>query len=83
MHRLESNEHGEDWPGRFKSKTRCSAMQTRGATGSLFRKYALYFASLVTLDLRASGLTSLAFSYRDNRALVNALHREKAGSAAA
>ena len=58
-------------------------MQTRGATGSLFRKYALYFASLVTLGLLASGLTSLAFSYRDNRALVDALHREKAGSAAA
>ena len=51
--------------------------------GRLFRKYAIYFASVVTAGVLASGLISLAFSYRDTRMLVDALHREKASSAAA
>jgi len=55
-------------------------MQTRGG---LFRKYAAYFALLVSFGVLASGLTSLAFSYRDTRVLLDALHREKAASAAA
>lgn len=50
--------------------------------GRLFRKYAAYFAAVVTLGVLASGLVSLAFSYRDTRLLVNELHREKARVAA-
>lgn len=50
--------------------------------GRLFRKYAAYFAAVVTLGVLASGLVSLAFSYRDTRLLVNELHLEKARVAA-
>jgi hypothetical protein len=38
--------------------------------GRLFRKYAVYFAAVVTLGVLASGLAGLAFSYRDTRVLV-------------
>ncbi len=48
----------------------------------LFQKYATYFAVVVTLGVLASGLASLAFSYRDTRLLVDELHREKARVAA-
>lgn len=51
--------------------------------GRLLRKYAAYFAAVVTLGVLASGLVSFAFSYRDTRVLVNELHREKARAAAA
>ena len=50
--------------------------------GRLVRKYAAYFAAVVTLGVLASGLASLAFSYRDTRVLVDDLHREKARAAA-
>ncbi len=50
--------------------------------GRLVRKYAAYFAAVVTLGVLASGLVSLAFSYRDTRVLVDDLHREKARAAA-
>ncbi|MDB5921637.1 MAG: ATPase [Betaproteobacteria bacterium] len=50
--------------------------------GRLFRKYAAYFAGVVTLGVLTSGLVSLAFSYRDTRLLMNALHLEKARVAA-
>lgn len=49
---------------------------------SLFRKYALTFAGLVTAALLASGGLGLYFSYRDARELVDELQREKARSAA-
>jgi signal transduction histidine kinase/CheY-like chemotaxis protein len=51
--------------------------------GRLFRKYAGYFAGLLSVALLASGLTSLYFSYHDTRALVDELQREKARAAAA
>jgi signal transduction histidine kinase/CheY-like chemotaxis protein len=50
--------------------------------GRLFRKYAAYFAGVVTLGVLTSGLLSLALSYRDTRLLVNELHLEKARVAA-
>ena len=34
--------------------------------GRLFRKYAAYFAAVVTLGVLASGLVSLAFSYQEH-----------------
>ncbi len=49
---------------------------------SLFRKYALTFAGLVTVALLVSGTLGLYFSYRDARDLVDELQREKARSAA-
>jgi hypothetical protein len=50
--------------------------------GRLFRKYAVYLAALLSIALLASGLTGLFFSYRDTRALVDELEREKARAAA-
>jgi signal transduction histidine kinase/CheY-like chemotaxis protein len=50
--------------------------------GTLFRKYAAYFAGLVSVALFASGLTTLYFDYLDTRALVHELEREKARGAA-
>jgi len=50
--------------------------------GRLFRKYAVYLAGLLSVALLASGLTGLFFSYRDTRALVDELEREKARGAA-
>lgn len=51
--------------------------------GRLFRKYVGYFAGLLSVALLASGATGLYFSYRDTRALVDELQREKARAAAA
>jgi len=48
----------------------------------LFRKYAAYFAAVVTLGVLASGLVGIAFTFRDTRALVQELHLEKARVAA-
>jgi signal transduction histidine kinase len=59
----------------FRVPTFGTAMPIRGR---LFQKYAAYFAIVITLGVLASGLVSLAFSYRDTRALMNELHREKA-----
>jgi signal transduction histidine kinase/CheY-like chemotaxis protein len=53
-----------------------------GPQGTLFRKYAAYFAGLVSIALLASGLTALYFDYRETRSLVQALQREKARGAA-
>jgi signal transduction histidine kinase len=50
--------------------------------GTLFRKYAAYFAGLVSVALLASGLTALYFDYQDTRILVQELQREKARGAA-
>ena len=51
--------------------------------GRLFRKYAGYFAVLVSGAVLASGLAGLYFAYRDTRALVDELQQEKARAAAA
>ena len=50
--------------------------------GTLFRKYAAYFAGSVSVALLASGLTTLYFDYRETRSLVQELQREKARGAA-
>jgi signal transduction histidine kinase/CheY-like chemotaxis protein len=50
--------------------------------GTLFRKYAAYFAGLVSVALVASGLVGAYFDYHDTRALVEELQREKARGAA-
>lgn len=68
-----------DWAAASTNPTSESAMPTRGR---LIRKYATYFAAVVTLGVLASGLVGLAFSYRDTRVLVDDLHREKARAAA-
>ena len=49
---------------------------------SLFRKYLITFVSLVSGVLMASSLTSLYFSYHENRNSLLNLQREKADSAA-
>lgn len=51
--------------------------------GQLFRKYALYFVTLVSVALLASGLIGLYFSYQENRTGLVALQQEKALAAAA
>ena len=49
----------------------------------LFAKYAVLIASLVSLTLIASGVTSIWFSYEENQRQLVALQREKAAGAAA
>ena len=49
---------------------------------SLFRRYATYLVSLVSVALITSGGISAYFAYRDTRALVDELQREKAINAA-
>lgn len=51
--------------------------------GRLFRKYALFFVTLVSVALLSSGLIGLYFSYQENRAALVALQSEKALAAAA
>ena len=51
--------------------------------GSLFRRYTLHLALLLSLSLLVSGCIGAWFAYRDARALVDELQREKARSAAA
>jgi PAS domain S-box-containing protein len=48
----------------------------------LVRKYAVFFAALVSGALLVSGLVDLYFSYRDNKAALLRLQREKAEGAA-
>jgi signal transduction histidine kinase/HAMP domain-containing protein len=48
----------------------------------LFRKYAVFFAALVSGALLVSGFVDLYFSYRDNKAGLVRLQREKAEAAA-
>ena len=50
--------------------------------GTLFKKYLVIFALLVSAVLLASGSTSLYFSYHESRAALAALQREKAERAA-
>ena len=50
--------------------------------GTLFRKYAVYFVSLVTLALIASGGIGVYFTYQENKAALLSLQREKAAAAA-
>ena len=50
---------------------------------SLFRRYALYLAGILSLALLASGGVGLYFTYRDTRALLDELQQEKARAAAA
>jgi signal transduction histidine kinase len=50
--------------------------------GSLFRKYAVYFAALVTLALIASGGIGVYFTYQESKAALLDLQREKAAAAA-
>ena len=51
--------------------------------GHLFRKYALYFATLVSASLLLSGSIQLYVSYRENRTALVALQQETARAAAA
>src|SRR5512139_573041 len=48
----------------------------------LFRKYAVFFAALVSGMLLASGLVDLYFAYSENKAALVRLQREKAEAAA-
>jgi len=48
----------------------------------LFRKYAVFFAALVSGMLLASGLVDLYFAYGENKAALIRLQREKAEAAA-
>ncbi len=50
--------------------------------GSLFYKYAVYFAVLVTLALITSGGIGVYFTYQENKAALLDLQREKAAAAA-
>lgn len=52
-------------------------------SGHLFRRYALYFATLVSASLLLSGGIQLYVSYRENRAALVALQQETATAAAA
>ncbi|MDB5923524.1 MAG: ATPase [Betaproteobacteria bacterium] len=48
---------------------------------SLFGKYVVYFVSLVTVALIASGAVGLYFTYQENKAALLNLQREKASAA--
>ncbi len=50
--------------------------------GSLFLKYAVYFVTLVTLALVASGGIGVYFTYQENKTALLDLQREKAAAAA-
>ena len=51
-------------------------------TGSLYRKYVVYFVGLVCGTLAASSMVSLYFTYQESQAALLALQREKALAAA-
>jgi len=53
-----------------------------GLHRTLFHKYAAYCAGLVSIALLVSGLTSSYFAYRETRALIEDLQREKVRGAA-
>ncbi|MFN0303312.1 MAG: ATP-binding protein [Burkholderiales bacterium] len=59
-----------------------NATRLRRARGTLFRKYALYCAGLVSIALLASGLIGLYFSYQEQRSLLDEAQREKVRTAA-
>src|SRR5258705_12363871 len=50
--------------------------------GTLFRKYVVYFVTLVTLALIASGGIGVYFTYQESKAALLDLQREKAAAAA-
>jgi len=50
--------------------------------GSLFRKYVVYFVTLVTLALVASGGIGVYFTYQESKTALLDLQREKAAAAA-
>jgi signal transduction histidine kinase len=52
------------------------------ARGSLFRRYVLYFAVLVSAALSVSGAVGLYFTYQENKSALATLQREKALAAA-
>ena len=52
------------------------------SSGSLFRKYVVYFVTLVTLVLVANGGIGVYFAYQENKAALLDLQREKAAAAA-
>jgi len=49
---------------------------------SLFSKYAVYFVALVTIALIASGGIGVYFTYKESKAALLDLQREKAAAAA-
>ena len=51
-------------------------------TGSLFRKYALFFGALVGVSLFISGVLEIGFSYQENKDTLIRLQQEKAHGAA-
>lgn len=51
-------------------------------TGSLFKKYALFFSALVGGSLFISGLLNIGFSYQENKQALIRLQQEKARGAA-
>src|SRR5712691_2216688 len=51
--------------------------------GRLYRKYLAYFAVVVTAAMVASGVTGLYYSYKETRAAVFDLQKEKALGATA
>lgn len=51
-------------------------------TGSLFKKYALFFSALVGGSLFISGLLDIGFSYQENKQALIRLQQEKARGAA-
>lgn len=51
-------------------------------TGSLFKKYALFFSALVGASLFLSGLLNIGFSYQENKQSLIRLQQEKARGAA-
>ncbi len=50
--------------------------------GTLFRKYVVYFVTLVTVALVASGGIGVYFTYKESKAALLDLQREKAAAAA-
>ena len=50
--------------------------------GTLFRKYVVYFVTLVTVALIASGGIGVYFTYKESKAALLDLQREKAAAAA-
>ena len=50
--------------------------------GSLFRKYVVYFVSMVSVALVASGVVGLYYTFQESKLALLTLQREKASAAA-
>ncbi len=61
---------------------KAKASRRARSRGTLFRKYALYCAGLVSIALLASGVIGLYFSYQEQRSLLDEAQREKVRTAA-